>query len=86
MAARQGGGMAQSDLVLDRLFARYRTALNANRAAKSPTLATADAVIEARVCLYEHLVAAGWNAPRQVRQQLKGDALLLEQPPSPLAG
>jgi hypothetical protein len=78
--------MAQTDVVLDRLFARYRAALSAHRVSASRSLATADAVIEARVCLYEHLVATGWDAPRVVRQQLEIDALLLEQPPSLLAG
>jgi hypothetical protein len=82
--------MTDADPVLDRLFARYRAALAAHR---SPTpvsadrsLATAEAVIEARVCLYEHLVATGWEAPPEVRQQLRVDALLLEQPPTAMAG
>ena len=79
--------MGNPDVVLDRLFARYRSALAANRISTgSRSLATADAVLEARVCLYEHLVATGWDAPREVRQQLQVDQLLLEQPPSLLAG
>ena len=77
--------MAHPDVVLDRLFARYRSALAANRGASS-SLATVDAVLEARVCLYEHLVATGWDAPAEVRQQLATDQVLLEQPPSLLAG
>jgi hypothetical protein len=78
--------MAHADVVLDHLFARYRAALAANRVGASRSLATAEAVLEARVCLYEHLVATGWDAPRVVRQQLQVDALLLEQPPSAMAG
>lgn len=77
--------MADPDLVLERLFARYRSALAANRST-SRSLTTAEAVLEARVCLYEHLVATGWDAPGLVREQLAVDALLLEQPPSLLAG
>ena len=78
--------MASHDPVLDRLFARYRAALAANRRGTPRSLATADAVLEARVCLYEHLVATGWDAPREVRRQLEMDQLLLEAPPSLLAG
>ena len=78
--------MASTDPVLDRLFARYRAALAANRKGTSRSLASADAVLEARVCLYEHLVATGWDAPSEVRRQLQVDQLLLEQPPSLLAG
>jgi hypothetical protein len=78
---------AMSDVVLERLFARYRNALAANRVgAAGRSLATADAVLEARVALYEHLVRTGWDAPDDVRRQLSVDALLLEQPPSALAG
>jgi hypothetical protein len=80
-------GMVDPELVLERLFARYRSALAANRSsAAGRNLATAEAVLEARVCLYEHLVAHGRDAPREVRHQLAFDALLLEQPPSVLAG
>ena len=78
--------MASTDPVLERLFARYRAALAANRPGGSRSLGTADAVLEARVCLYEYLVATGWDAPGEVRQQLSLDQLLLEQPPSLLAG
>lgn len=76
-----------SDVVLERLFARYRSALAANRVGSAGrSLATADAVLEARVLLFEHLVRTGWDAPDDVRRQLHVDALLLEQPPSALAG
>jgi hypothetical protein len=76
-----------SDVVLERLFSRYRVALAANRVgAAGRSLATADAVLEARVLLYEHLVRTGWDAPDDVRRQLEVDALLLEQPPSALVG
>ncbi|MCA1710095.1 MAG: hypothetical protein LC789_00035 [Actinobacteria bacterium] len=79
--------MPDPDLVLSKLFARYREALAANRPSNSGrSLATAEAVLTARVCLYEHLVAHGWDAPGEVRSQLAVDALLLEQPPSLLAG
>jgi hypothetical protein len=77
-----------NDAVLERLFARYRRALAANRntgrAGKS--LASAEAVLEARVLLFEHLVSTGWAPPPDVKRQLAVDALLLEQPPSVLAG
>jgi hypothetical protein len=79
--------MVDADLVLEKLFARYRAALAANRpTAAGRSLATAESVLEARVCLYEHLVATGWDAPDPVRHQLAVDVLLLEQPPSLLAG
>jgi hypothetical protein len=78
--------MASSDPILDRLFARYRAAVAYNRPGGSRSLASVDAVLEARVCLYEHLVASGWDAPPAVRRQLQVDQLLLEQPPSLLAG
>ena len=82
--------MPENDAVLALLFARYRAALAANRpnprAPRNRSLARAEAVLEARVCLYEHLVRTGWDAPDEVRQQLELDALLLEQPPSLLAG
>lgn len=80
--------MSTSDRVLERLFARYRQALAANRSTPSAAqpLATADAVLEARVVLFEHLVATGWMPPPDVGRQLAVDALLLEQPPSLLAG
>jgi hypothetical protein len=82
--------MRDADAVLDHLFARYRAAIAANRASRrapsAPSLATPEAVLEARVCLYEHLVRTGWEPPPSVRRQLALDALLLEQPPSLLAG
>jgi hypothetical protein len=77
--------METSDPTLERLFLRYRRALALTRA-KRLDLAAVDAVLEARVALYEHLVATGWDAPPEVRRQLSVDALLLEQPPSALAG
>lgn len=73
------------DEVLERLFARYRSALALTRARRLD-LTAVDAVLEARVALYEHLVATGWDAPPEVRRQLALDALLLEQPPSAVAG
>jgi hypothetical protein len=74
-----------ADPVLEQLFARYRRALALTRA-KRLDLAAVDAVLEARVTLYEHLVRTGWDPPDNVRRQLEVDALLLEQPPSTLAG
>jgi hypothetical protein len=75
------------DPVLEKLFARYRAAV-ANHRVSTPArgLATAEAVVEARVLLFEHLVNTGWDAPADVRRQLEVDALLLEQPPSVLTG
>ena len=80
--------MSQSDAVLEKLFARYRAALAANRTAgpAAKSLSTVEAVLEARVVLFEHLVATGWAPPPDVERQLAVDALLLEQPPSLLAG
>lgn len=79
--------MSRPDDVLERLFSRYRRALANNRTSSTArSLATAEAVIEARVVLYEHLVSTGWEPPHDVRHQLAVDALLLEQPPSALAG
>jgi hypothetical protein len=75
----------EHDVVLERLFARYRNALALNRSPRLE-LSAVDAVLEARVALYEHLVATGWDAPEAVRRQLALDALLLEQPPSVVAG
>lgn len=75
----------EHDAVLERLFTRYRSALALNRARRLD-LDTVDAVLEARVALYEHLVATGWDAPEQVRRQVAVDALLLEQPLSAVAG
>jgi len=77
--------MGEHDDVLEHLFARYRTALARNRSSRAP-LDVVDGVLEARVALYEHLVKTGWDAPEDVRRQLAVDALLLEQPPSALAG
>jgi hypothetical protein len=77
--------MEQADPVLERLFARYRSALALNRAQRLD-LTAVDAVLEARVALYEHLVGTGWEPPAEVRRQLALDALLLEQPPSAIAG
>ena len=74
-----------TDEVLERLFERYRNALALTRA-KRLDLPAVDAVLEARVALYEHLVSTGWEPPEQVRRQLAVDALLLEQPPSAVAG
>jgi hypothetical protein len=80
--------VSASDPVLERLFTRYRVALAANRTGgpRTRSLATAEAVLEARVVLFEHLVSTGWAPPPDVVRQLAVDALLLEQPPSLLAG
>jgi hypothetical protein len=75
------------DPALQRLYDRYRTVMAAHRAQRpSASLPSAEAVIEARVMLYEHLVRTGWDAPEVVRRQLALDALLIEQPPSALTG
>jgi phage portal protein BeeE len=73
------------DEVLERLFQRYRRALALHRGPRVD-LSVVDAVLEARVALYEHLVRTGWDAPHEVRRQLEIDALLLEQPPTALTG
>lgn len=79
--------MSTSDVILERLFSRYRRAVAANRPGRTASsLASAEAVLEARVMLFEHLVATGWAPPPGVERQLAVDALLLEQPPSVLAG
>jgi hypothetical protein len=79
--------VSANDAVLERLFTRYRRALADNRTAgPARSLATAEAVLEARVVLFEHLVATGWAPPPAVERQLALDALLMEQPPSLLAG
>ncbi|HWH28536.1 MAG TPA: hypothetical protein VNU26_06160 [Mycobacteriales bacterium] len=77
--------MERADPVLVQLFERYRTAYALTRGGRSD-LAAVDAVLQARVALFEHLVATGWDAPEAVRRQIAVDALLLEQPPSALAG
>ena len=73
------------DVVLERLFQRYRTALAFHRG-RPVDLTVVDSVLEARVVLFEHLVATGWDAPEPVRRQLALDALLMEQPPSAVPG
>jgi hypothetical protein len=79
--------MNDADPVLEKLFTRYRIAMARHRSSTPARgLATADAVIESRVVLFEHLVRTGWDPPSEVRRQLEVDALLLEQPPSALAG
>ena len=75
------------DAELRRLYERYRVVMASHRAQKrSSSLRAAEAVIEARVVLYEHHVRAGWDPPEHVRRQLELDALLIEQPPSALTG
>jgi hypothetical protein len=75
------------DSALQRLYDRYRAVMAAHRAQRrAASLPSAEAVIEARVMLYEHLVRTGWDAPEVVRRQLALDALLIEQPPSALTG
>ena len=70
------------DPALQRLYDRYRVVVAAHRAQKHISgLRAAEAVIEARVMLYEHLVATGWDPPEELRKQLELDALLLEQEP-----
>jgi len=73
------------DEVLDRLFQRYRSALALHRG-RGNDLRVVDAVLEARVVLYEHLVRTGWDPPPDVRRQLEVDALLMEQPPTAVPG
>jgi hypothetical protein len=73
------GGM-EGDPALQRLYDRYRVVVAAHRSQKHlGGLAAAEAVIQARVMLYEHLVATGWDPPEELRRQLELDALLLEQ-------
>lgn len=75
------------DPALQRLYDTYRVVVAAHRAQRrTASLRSAEAVIEARVMLYEHLVRTGWDAPEEVRRQLAVDALLIEQPPSELTG
>lgn len=75
------------DPALQRLYDRYRVVVAAHRAQKRTNgLRAAEAVIEARVMLYEHLVATGWDPPEEIRHQLALDALLVEVPPSELTG
>ena len=75
----------EGDPALQRLYDRYRVVVAAHRAQKRTSgLQAAEAVIEARVMLYEHLVATGWDPPEEIRKQLALDALLVEQPASEL--
>ena len=73
------------DPVLERLFSRYRTAVSLHGRHRVD-LTRVDAVLEARVVLYEHLVRTGWDPPVDVRRQLERDALLIEQPPTAVSG
>lgn len=76
----------EHDVVLERLFQRYRTAMALHRNPR-PDLRIVDTVLEARVMLFEHLVqTGGWEPPTDVRRQLELDALLIEQPPTAVAG
>lgn len=69
------------DRELQRLYDRYRVVVAAHRAQKRTSgLQAAEAVIEARVRLYEHLVATGWDPPEELRRQLALDQLLVDQP------
>lgn len=71
----------EGDPALERLYTRYRVVLAAHRSQKHLSgLEAAEALIEARVRLYEHLVASGWDPPEELRRQLELDALLAEQP------
>lgn len=71
----------EGDPALDRLWKRYRVVLAAHRSQKHLSgLGAAEALIEARVRLYEHLVATGWDPPEELRRQLELDAFLVEQP------
>lgn len=73
------------DQALQRLYDRYRVVVAAHRAQKrASSLQSAEAVIQARVLLYEHLVATGWDPPAEIRKQLELDALLVDQPVSDL--
>lgn len=77
----------EGDPALQRLFDHYRVVVAAHRSQKHlGGLAAAEAVIHARVLLYEHLVATGWDPPEELRRQLELDALLAEQPPGELTG
>ena len=71
----------EGDPALDRLWKRYRVVLAAHRSQKHLSgLEAAEALIEARVRLYEHLVATGWDPPEDLRRQLELDAFLADQP------
>lgn len=75
-----------ADPALQRLYDRYRVVVAAHRSQKHLAgLAAAEAVIEARVMLYEHLVATGWDPPDDLRRQLELDALLVDQPADELS-
>lgn len=71
----------EGDPALDRLWKKYRVVLAAHRSQKHLSgLEAAEALIEARVRLYEHLVATGWDPPEDLRRQLELDAFLADQP------
>lgn len=77
----------ESDPALQQLYDRYRVVVATHRAQRrTVSLKSAEAVIEARVMLYEHLVATGWDPPEEVRRQLALDALLTEPLPGELTG
>ena len=77
--------MASPDPVLERLYENYRRAVDRCRG-RQLDLSAVDELLTARVVLYEHLQRSGWTPPEPVRRQLDLDALLLEQPPSLVAG
>lgn len=77
--------MAADDAALEVLYRQYRDAARRGQRAQAD-LDAVDALLAARVCLYEHLVRTGWDAPPSVRRQIDLDAVLLEQPPSFVAG
>jgi hypothetical protein len=72
-------------MVLERLYDRYRQAAERGRRPR-PSLEDVDALLTARVVLFEHLLRTGWEPPPPARRQLALDAVLLEQPPTLVDG
>lgn len=71
--------MTSADPVLERLFEDYCVA-TARAAAPAAPADAVTALLTARLALFEHLVADGWDPPREVQRQIGLDARALRVP------
>ena len=70
----------------DELEQRMRSGMPLDQEVLDASLAAAEAVLDARIALYRHLIASGWTPPEALVKDLTYDEVVLSEDDGALHG